>query len=244
VVSVLTGIAMLLVFRVTSNQQGIAAVKRRISAAVFEIRLFNDDPRAILRAQLEIFRHTLGYLRLTMVPVLWMIVPLVLVVIQLQFHYGYNALEPGGTAIAKVKLRDSFAHLNTTISLDDGPGVRVETPLLWIPSEREANWRIAATEPGEHELRVRVGEEVFGKLLRVSGSTVRRAPVRPASFWGQVVHPMEAPLPANGPIESIAVTYPERLVSIFGWGVHWTIVFFVLTMIAALALQRPCRVAI
>jgi uncharacterized membrane protein (DUF106 family) len=79
VVSVLTGIAMLLVFRATSNQHGIVAAKRRISASVFEIRLFNDDPRAILRAQLDIFRHTLGYLRLTMVPVLWIIVPLVLV---------------------------------------------------------------------------------------------------------------------------------------------------------------------
>jgi len=173
-----------------------------------------------------------------------MIVPLVLVIVQLQFHYGYDALEPGDTAIVKVKVKDSSADLNPTISLDDGPGVRVESPLLWIPSQREANWRIAATEPGEHELRIRVGGEVFDKSLRVSGSVVRRAPVRPAGFWGQVLHPVEAPLPANGRIESIAVTYPERPVGIFGFGVHWLIVFFVLTMIAALALQRPLKVSI
>jgi hypothetical protein len=143
-----------------------------------------------------------------------------------------------------VRLRDSFAHLNPTISLDDGPGVHVESPLLWIPSERQANWRIAATEPGEHELQIRVGGEVLGKSLRVAGSMVRRSPVRPSGFFGQLLHPVEAPLAADGPIESIAITYPERLVSVFEWGVHWIIVFFVLTMILAFALQRPFKVSI
>jgi len=244
VVSVLTGIAMLLVFRATSNQEGIVAAKRRISAGVFEIRLFNDNPRAILRAQVDIFRHTLGYLSLTTVPLLWMIAPLVLVIIQLQFHYGYDALEPGSTTIVEVKLRDSFPIEEIVLSLEGSSGVRIESPMLWIPAEREANWRIAAMQPGEHQMHVRVRDEVFGKSLRVSGPVARRSPVRPLGFFGQLLHPVEAPLPADGPIESIAVTYPERLVSFFGWGVHWIFVFFVLTMIAAFALQRPFKVSI
>jgi len=49
---------------------------------------------------------------------------------------------------------------------------------------------------------------------------------------------------AGGPIESIAITYPQRSVDVFGWGVHWIIVFFVLTMILAFALQRPLKVSI
>ena len=43
VVSLLVSIGMLLVFKRTSAQDQLAAVKRRIHAGLFEIRLFNDD---------------------------------------------------------------------------------------------------------------------------------------------------------------------------------------------------------
>ena len=57
VVSLFTAIAILLVVRLTSDQRAMAAVKRQIHADLFEIRLFNDDLRAILRAELDILRH-------------------------------------------------------------------------------------------------------------------------------------------------------------------------------------------
>ena len=51
VVSLVAAIGMLLVFKATSNQDRLAAVKRSIHGCLFEIRLFNDDLRAIMRAQ-------------------------------------------------------------------------------------------------------------------------------------------------------------------------------------------------
>lgn len=244
IVSVLTGVGMLLVFRATSNQPAIKAIRRRISASVFEMRLFNDDPRTILAAQADVFRHTLRYVGLTFVPVLWMIVPLVLVLIQLQFHYGYRGLEVGRAAIVKVTLRDPSASAASALALDPGSGVTVETPRLWIPAQREATWRIVAESPGEHVVTVRVGEDRFEKTINVSEAIVPRAPVRPSGLWGQVVHPVETPLPGNAVVESIAVTYPERMVSLFGWETHWLVVFFLLSIVAAFALQRPFKVAL
>ena len=94
-VSLVVSIALLLGFRATSNQQALAAVKRRIHAGIFEIRLFKDDLRSILRAQLDILRHTLTYFRLSIIPMAWMLLPLLVILIQLQFHYGYAGLEPG-----------------------------------------------------------------------------------------------------------------------------------------------------
>src|SRR5918995_3026532 len=105
VASLATAAAMLFVFKRTSDQARLAAVKRLIHAGLFEIRLFNDDLLAILRAQLEILRHNATYLRLSLVPMLWVIVPLVLVIAQLQFHYGYAPLQPGDRALLKVQLR-------------------------------------------------------------------------------------------------------------------------------------------
>ncbi len=96
------------------------------------------------------------------------------------------------------------------VSLEVDPGIEVETPLLWIPSLREADWRIAVTQPGEHEVRVRIGGEVYSKRVKVSDDIVRRTPVRPsAGFVDQLVYPVERPLPKNAPVESITVTYAE-----------------------------------
>jgi uncharacterized membrane protein (DUF106 family) len=105
VVSLLTAVAMLVVFKRTSDQTALAAVKRRIHAGLFEIRLFNDDLRAILRAQGEILRHNLTYLRLSLVPMVWILPPLVLVIAQLQFHYGYEGLRPAEEALLRVDLK-------------------------------------------------------------------------------------------------------------------------------------------
>jgi hypothetical protein len=109
VMSVITAIAMLLFFKKTSDQQGLAVAKRQMHAGVFEIRLFSDDPRAILSAQLDILRHSFRYMRLTLVPMLWMIIPLLLVIVQLQYRYRYGGLEVGREAIVKVKLRPTGA---------------------------------------------------------------------------------------------------------------------------------------
>src|SRR4249920_997963 len=89
IVSLATAVIMLLVVRRTSNQHALDQVKRQIHAALFEIRLFNDDLRAIFRAQADMLRHNLTYLRLSLAPMIWMFVPFVLVIAQLQFQYGY-----------------------------------------------------------------------------------------------------------------------------------------------------------
>src|SRR5207302_5309481 len=65
VLSLATAIAILLVVRATSDQPALAAIKRQIHADLFEIRLFNDDLRAMLRAEADILRHNATYLRLS-----------------------------------------------------------------------------------------------------------------------------------------------------------------------------------
>ncbi len=255
VVSLFAAVGMLVVFKATSDQGGIAAVKRRIHAGLFEIRLFNDDLWAILRAQLEILRHNLTYLRFSLVPMLWMIVPLVLVIAQLQFHYGYGGLEPGGTTLVKVHLKDGWNRnpalagggysLKPAVSLEASPGLRVETPAVWIPSRQEIAWRIAAEDWGEHELRVKAGEETYTKSAQVSTAVVRRSPVRLGpGLLNQILYPAEDPLPADGPIESITLNYPGRDIGILGWGIHWMIVFFVLSIAIAFALRKLFGVTI
>ena len=73
IVSLVTAVFMLIVFKRTSNQAALAEVKRRIHAGLFEIRLFNDDLRAIFRAMGSILLHNLNYLRYSLVTLIWIL---------------------------------------------------------------------------------------------------------------------------------------------------------------------------
>lgn len=260
VVSLATAVAMLLIFKKTSNQTRLAAVKRQIHAALFEIRLFNDDLRAIFRAQGEILRHNLTYLRLSLVPMLWMIVPLVLVIAQLQFHYGYGGLTPGEPVLLKAQVREgvvlasnaspavalaSAADREPVAVLEAPPQIEVKTPAVWIPATREVIWRIAPHTAGEYVLQLRAGRESFSKSVRVSDDVVRRSPVRlERGFLNQLLYPAEAALPAESALTSISIAYPERDISVFGWELHWLIVYFVLSMVFAFALRKRFNVTL
>jgi hypothetical protein len=238
-VSLVAAMGMLLVIRATSDQQRLAAIKRRIQARFFEMRLFSEDLGALFRAQAGMLRDNLTYLRLSLVPMAWMLVPFVLLVAQLQFHYGYSGLEPGATAVVAARLAPEAAgSAAPALSLEAPPGVRVETPPVWNAAAREAAWRIRAERSGTYELGLHVGDATVGKSVVVSRDLVRRSPWRVSSLPDQLLYPAEPPLDARSPVEWIQLTYPERQVRVFGRDLHWSIVFLVLSLTFAYALRR------
>jgi hypothetical protein len=251
IVSLATAIALLLVVRKTSNQPQLARVKRSIHAGFFELRLFADDVPAILRTESEMLRHSLTYLRLSLVPVLWLIVPLTLVIIHLDFHFGYTGLAPGTPSLLTATLRGDApvgatprpggdgAPAADTATLEAPSSIRVETPTVWFPAAREIVWRIMPSASGAYVVRVHLGNEVFDKTVQVSESVVRRSPVRlRGGVLDQLLNPSEAPLPDGGVLTSIAVTYSRRDIRVFGWDVNWLVVYFVLSFGFMLALRR------
>jgi len=253
IVALVSGIFALLVYRWTSNQTAIAAVKRRLFGHLLEVRLFNDDLRAVLAAQLRLLRENLTYLRLNLVPLLWMIVPFMLLIAQLQFHYGYDGLEAGERTLLVVDLAptepaaaggDQTA-TRPPVELEAPAGVAVETAGVWVPSLRQVVWRLRANEPGRHELVVRVDGGEFTKSLFVAdpqggASWVRRSPTRRrAAILDQLLYPAEPSLPRGGPIERIDVQYGTAAISFFGlFDVHWLIAFLILSLAFAFALRN------
>ena len=244
VVSLVAAIGMLLVFKATSNQALLDAVKRQIHACLFEIRLFSDDLPAILRAQGEILKHNAKYLALSIVPMLWMMVPLLFVVAQLQFHYGYRGLRPGEDFIVKARLKEDAA-ARPAARLEAPAGLEVSTPAVWVPSERELAWRLRAQQWGDYELKLNVDGQEYSKTAQVSPQVRRRSPERlEPTFLNQLLYPAEPPLPKESPLASIALSYPEASVSIFGWQLNWLVAFFLLSIAFAFALRRRLGVTI
>jgi uncharacterized membrane protein (DUF106 family) len=255
VMAVLTGVGMLLIFKATSNQERIKSTKARIFAGIYEIRLFNDDLGAILRSQAEILASNLVYLRYSLVPMLWMIVPIVLVIAQLQSHYGYDGLEIGRPAIVRVELSNDWEQdprvmpdggaQKPAITLEAPEGLRIETEPVWIPSLDELAWRIVPDQPGDYELAAVLGGERFTKRVSVTDEIKARAPIRTRpDFFKQLLYPAERPLPGSGPIRSINIDYEDRAIDVFGLGIHWLILFFVISIIVAFALKGRMKVEV
>ncbi len=248
IVSLLVGIGMLLVFKRTSDQVRLARVKRLITAAIFEIRLFNDDLVSILRAQADILRHNLSYLRLTIRPTLFVLLPLFLVMAQLQFHYGYEGLRPGQKTLLRVDLAPGTvpAGQRPEVRLDVPAGLRADSEAVWIPAESQVAWRLVAEKDGEYELGIAVGgAPPMEKSVRVTSRAVRLAPERvDTGFLSQLLYPAEPPLPDGSPVRAIRLGYTDREVSVLGFGMYWMIPFFVLSLIFAFSLKGVFKVTI
>jgi hypothetical protein len=256
VLSLVTAIAVLLAFKWTADQRALVAAKRAMQAAVFEIRLFNDDLVALLRAQGEVLRHTGTYLRLSLAPTLWLIVPMLALMLHMEFHFGYTGLAIGEATLVKVQLAgaagapgddtaDAQRKPMVHATLEAPDGIRVETPAVFLPSEREVAWRIRPRAAGSYELRVHVGDTVLSKTLLVSDTVARRSPVRPdTGFLDQLFYPSEPPLPAGTGLSAITIGYPERAFTVAGVNIGWSGVYLALTLAFAVVLKRPFNVAI
>ena len=249
ILSLVTSAGALLLFKATSDQAGLAAVKRRIHACLFEIRLLRDDARGILRAQGEMLLQQAVYLRFAGLPMLLMVALLLPAMAQLQFRYGYRGLDPGQEFIVKVRLRDdwraSSGASRPDARLEVPAGLTVRTPGLWIASLRELAWRVRAERRGGYRLSVRLGGETLQKTVDVSSGPGLRSPVRLApGLANQILYPAEDPLPEESAATSIAVGYASGSVPVFGWRLHWLVVFLAFSVACTLALRGPMRVVL
>lgn len=241
-----SALVVLGVMRVASNQTALAAVKRRIQAALLEMRLFNDDLRGLLRAQGEVLRHNLTYVGYSLVPLVITAIPLTLVIAQLQAWYGYTGVTPGmPTLVTATLARDLGRDPQPRL---DGPGLDVIGEPRYFPTLRQVVWRVTPRQPGTLTLTVAPssGAPVSKTLVVASGdTTARRSPFRDhGGLTSQLLYPSEPPLDASSPIAAIEVPYADRTLRVAGVAMHWLILYIAATFAFVLLLRKPLGVVI
>ncbi len=244
-VSAVTGVVMVVIFKYTSNQSGIRAAKDKISAYFMEIRLFKDDMALMLATQGRILRTNLTYMKYSLTPMLFMLVPVILILAQLAVRYVDRPLRPGESAFVKIRLSESSLDKIALVSVSVSDGLRLETPLLRMESDGEIDLRIGVLEEGEHELSIRIGGETVTHGVLASGKIERvYASKSKADFWNTLLYPGRPLLPQASAVEEITVKLPSRTVSVFGWDMHWLVVFFIASVIAGYSLKGVFKVEV
>ena len=244
-VSLATGIVMLLVFRYFSDQRGIKVAKEKIKAHLLEIGLFKDDPALVVGAQWQMFRATLAFMKYSLVPFAVMVLPFIILVLQLNLYFGYRPLRPGESVIVSMRWDHQIPWNERAVGIVAPEGLVIETPPLRIPGEREIDWRLRAKREGKFELVFQIPTQSLSKEVLVTDRLARVSPARRRAHLLEMMFAGgEAPLPENVTIEEIEVRYRPMSFSVFGWHVHWVVLFLVLSMVSAYTLRGLFRVEI
>jgi hypothetical protein len=246
VVSLLTGFLMLGIFRWTSNQSGIRRAKDLIKAHLLETRLFKDDFGQSIRAQGRVLAANGRYLGYAVKPMLVMVVPVMLLLIQLDVRFGARPLRTGEEALVRVRLAAGVDPVALGLELEAPEGTTVTTPALRIADAGEIDWRVKAERPGRHSLVFRWpgGEEtksIFVDTPALAGVSTKRTA---GGFIDRISHPGERGLPRDGPIEAIEVAYPPQRLRFFGGRIHWLVAFFGLSILLGFAFKGVFKVEI
>jgi hypothetical protein len=232
-ISFLGGVLMVWMFGKVSNQEAIKKTRSRMNAELLALRLFKDDLRVFFGVQYQVLVWTLRYLKHSLLPMVIIMVPVMAILIQLNLHYAKRPLGVGERTLVKIKLRGAQALARATeIQLQADTSVEIETKGVRIPELREVSWRIRGVAPGRSDLTVRVGDESVTKELAVGGRAEGVSSLRTGERWlSNLLYPGEAPIPRQSAVESIEILYPELDISIWGWGMNWLILFFVLSLV-------------
>jgi hypothetical protein len=238
IVSVATGVLLLILFKYTSRQRAIQRVRNDINAHLLALKLFKDSISVILRAQGRVFRGAGRLLVLAIVPMLVMIVPVCLLLVQLSLWYQYRPLRVGEEAVITLKLNDAAQSSWPEVSLRPTDAVAVTIGPVRVLSRREVCWNIKGARSGQHRLEFQLGNAVGEKTLAISDGFLRASQLRPGWDWWEILqNPDEEPFRPDSPIRSIEIAYPHR--SSWTSGTDWWVGYwFIASMIAALCLYR------
>jgi hypothetical protein len=230
-ISVVIGFLMVIVFRYTSDQKAIGRAKDQLKAHLLAVRLYQDQLPVVVRAYGRILRGTGTYLRLAFTPFLIAILPITFLIVQLDRYFGWLPLRPAQTFLVEARVQDANALNDIVLQL---PAALVSSaPAVHVPRDNEIVWRVVAERAGKYDIQIAAGSQTVSKQVVVSPGLARVSAVRlKDNFWERMFTSGEPVLAEHSPIQSIAVTYPPRVIGFAWMEWNWIVLFFVVSLIA------------
>jgi uncharacterized membrane protein (DUF106 family) len=232
VVSLVIGLVMVVLFGYTSDQKAIGIAKDQLKAHLLAVRLYRDQIPVVMGSYGKILRGTGRYLKLAFMPLLYVIIPITLLMVQIDRYLGQTALPTNVPFLLTAHLTGGSDALND-ITLDLPPEIAMSAPPVHIAADNQIVWRLVGTKDGKYAVKINAGGQSVEKAVCVGSDLPRISTVRlRGQFFNRVFSSAESALPDNSPIESISINYPDRNIDIAGYGMNWIWLFFILSMVA------------
>jgi hypothetical protein len=152
--SILYGIAAVLIFRRFTGRSALRRTVNRILAHVMELGLFLDSPSLVFRAQRDLLKENLRLLRLTILPGAILALLFAILYQPLNATYGRAPLPIGEPAVVTIPMQDKIPQL------DPPEGIALETPAVRVLHDHEISWRVRPLRPTNTDLKFRIDNRV------------------------------------------------------------------------------------
>lgn len=237
--SLITGVLLLLVVRFTTPQRFVDRARNRMTSAVYETRLFLNDPGRLVKAQGRLLWWSVAYIGAMLPAFIVAGLPMGLYFLHMDGRYGrmpHSSLDP---AIVRVDVAPGIRASEVTLQAPSG--VEVAAGPVALDELRQVYWRLNVTGPAVYDLQFTAAGETQKKQLVAT----HEAPVSQgrASSWAALLQQStEPPLPAASHFTGITLPHAER--SDTWLGMAWWLYWMVVATVAALVLRKPLGVAI
>ncbi|MGA8068806.1 MAG: hypothetical protein WCA47_15875 [Terriglobales bacterium] len=244
VLSLVVGLLMVVLFGYTSDQKAISRAKDQLKAHLLAVRLYRDQIPVVMGSYGKILRGTGSYLKLAFKPLLYVIIPITLLMVQIDRYLGQTPLPVNAPFLLTVHLGGQSSNAKAAdasmavdamnkVTLELPPEITMTAPPVHIDADNEVVWRLAGTKDGEYELKIVAAGQSATKAVCVGSDLPRISTVRlRGRFWERMFSSAEPALPEKSPIESISINYPDRNIEVAGYGMNWIWLFFILSMVA------------
>jgi hypothetical protein len=235
--SLLSGVGMALVFRATTSPRRIRAAKDRFRSYIYEMRIYQDSLRAVFVAFFQSLRSNVLYVWSILPPLLILVIPMIVIIAQLDERYGASQLTAGGTTVLTVRLAGGADPHDADIALTVPPGARIDAGPVRIPVENEISWRVRVEEPGTHEAALSIGGLEYPIRIVAEPGYWMIGRTRSAKLLEPLIHPGMPSIPGDTVIERVRIDYPGASYPLLFWRLHWLVIFLVYAAIGAVAVK-------
>ncbi|MGA8539573.1 MAG: hypothetical protein WB566_08730 [Terriglobales bacterium] len=243
VLSLVVGLLMVVLFGYTSDQKAIGIAKDQLKAHLLAVRLYRDQIPVVMGSYGKILRGTGRYLKLAFKPLLYVIIPITLLIVEIDHYLGAAPIPPNTPFLLTVHTTGGDAVNDVTLDLPSE--ITATAPPVHVPAENEIVWRLAASKEGRYEVKVAAGGQSAAKVVCVGSDLPRISTIRlRGHFWERMLSSAEPALPEDSPIESISINYPDRNIEIGGYAMNWIWLFFILSMVAGFIFKEVLGIKI
>jgi hypothetical protein len=237
--SLMVGLLMVVLFGYTSDQKAIGIAKDQLKAHLLAVRLYRDQIPVVMGSYGKILGGTGRYLKLAFKPLLYVIIPITLLMVQVDRYLGSSPIALNVPFLMTVHLShparagSSAGEIASDVAIELPAEIYMTAPAVHIAVADEIVWRLLGSKPGRYEVKIRAGGESVEKAVCIGSGLSRISTVRMRGhWWERMFSSAEPSLPENGPVESIAINYPDRNIEVAGYGMNWIWLFFILSMVA------------
>lgn len=254
-ISLISTVIFLLIFKKTSNQRKIKYHKDKILGNMLQMPLYKDKFGVLVLSILNILKHNILYLKQTLIPLLFICIPLILLTVQINNRCGYKPLEVNQRFIMRVDLdthviQGPIPAIIEKVYCETSPGVVLETPPLRIEPEGKVFWRARVVESPQNSqsylhIGVQGNDRIIEKTIVTDYYHERFSPAKGKwSLWTELFNNAEGFLADDTFFNSISIEYHRASYAFLFWSVDAIILYFLLTLIFALVLKPFVKVRI